>query len=202
MEELLLGEIDESVDDEIIKEFLEQRKLIINNDIDKNIIENCIAYILKWNREDKDKPADKRSAITIYINSDGGEVVTGFNLVDTIESSITPIRTVCLGVAASMAFSIFISAKKRYAFKNSVLHFHDGGMGATGSTGKIFDMVDFSKSLKNREKEHILTHTNIGEEFYEKVYRQEYYMFANEKGKEMGCVDYIIGEDCTIDEIL
>lgn len=202
MEELLLGKVDECVDDEIIKEFLEQRKLIINDEIDKNIIENCIAYILKWNSDDKDKPADKRDVITIYINSDGGEVINGFNLIDIIESSITPIRTVCLGCAASMAFSIFISAKKRYAFKNSVLHFHDGETGVRSSTGKFFDTVTFNKNLEDRSKEHILTHTNISKDFYKEVYRQECYMFANDKGKELGCVDYIIGDNCTIDEIL
>ena len=39
------------------------------------------------------------------------------------------------------------------------------------------------------------------EEFYDKIYEQEYWMYASE-AKELGCIDYIIGKDCDLDEIL
>ena len=56
--------------------------------------------------------------------------------------------------------------------------------------------------MEERTKQHVLKYTKMTEEFYDKHYDQEYWMYANDKGKEFGMVDYIIGEDCTIDDIL
>ena len=55
--------------------------------------------------------------------------------------------------------------------------------------------------MDNRTKEHVLKYTNISEDFYDENYEKEVYLYADE-AKSLGCVDYIIGEDCTIDDIL
>ena len=34
------------------------------------------------------------------------------------------------------------------------------------------------------------------------MYEKEYYMYANDEAKSLGCVDYIIGEDVQLDEII
>ena len=59
----------------------------------------------------------------------------------------------------------------------------------------------FFNSLDERIKNHVTSKTKITSEFYDSIYDKEYYMYANEEGKELGCVDYIIGEDVTINDI-
>ena len=46
-----------------------------------------------------------------------------------------------------------------------------------------------------------LARTTMSEEFYDEMYNKECYMYANKEGKEHGCVDKIIGEDCSMEEI-
>ena len=45
---------------EIIKENLNNRVLVFNDEVNDALIENYILYILKWNREDKDIDPSKR----------------------------------------------------------------------------------------------------------------------------------------------
>ena len=51
--------------------------------------------------------------ITMYINSPGGEVSSGLALYDVMKAIQCPIRTVCVGTAASMAAILFLSGDKR-----------------------------------------------------------------------------------------
>ena len=62
--------------------------------------------------------------------------------------------------------------------------------------------MKFFEEMEERTKQHVLKYTKRTEEFYDKHYDQEYWMYANDKGKELGMVDYIIGEDCDLDDIL
>ena len=198
----LLGGGNDDLYTEIIKENLDNRVLIFNDDVNDGIIENYLMYIMRWNREDKDLPIEKRKKITLLINSGGGDCFSGFNAVDVITNSITPIRAVCLGMAASMAYHIFICCQERYAFPNSVLLQHDGELSLQNSTSKVRDTMKFFEEMEERTKQHVLKYTKMTEEFYDKHYDQEYWMYANDKGKELGMVDYIIGEDCDLDDIL
>ena len=186
---------------EIIKENLEQRILVFNNGVDECVLENYILYILKWNREDKDLPIDKRQPITIYINSPGGSSIDGFNMVDAIMSSKTPVRCICFALAASMGYHILLSGHERIAFKNSILLQHDGEIAIQNSTSKARDTMKFFDNMEKRTKDYVLSRTTMTEEFYDKIYEQEYWMYADE-AKKLGCVDKIIGEDIELDDIL
>lgn len=186
---------------EIIKENLERRILVFNDEVNDAVLENYILYILKWNREDKDIPVDKRKKIMIYFNSCGGDVFSGFSFVDAIEASTTPIVGVAFGLVASMAYHILIACPERIAFNNSVLLQHDGNVNISSSGGKSKDVMKFFDKIDQRGKEHVLKHTKITAEYYDEIYDQEKYMHADE-AKELGCIDKIIGVDCSLDEIL
>lgn len=186
---------------ELMRENLDKRILVFNDGVDENVVENYILYILKWNAEDKDLPIEKRQPITIYLSCPGGNAFDGFNVVDVIVNSKTPVRGVVFSLAASMGYHILLSCHERIAFKNSVLLQHDGQIGIQNSTSKARDTMRFFDSMETRTKEYVLSRTTMTEEFYDKVYDQEYYMYADE-AKKLGCIDKIIGEDCDIDEIL
>lgn len=195
-------EEEDSLYDRQIKRYLADRKIILNAPITKDILESVVLYILTWNKDDKDLPTEKRKPIWIYMNSPGGNMIDGWNVIDAIANSRTPIYTVCFAECASMAFHIFIAGHKRYCFKNSILLIHDGEIEISNSSSKAKDTMKFIESLDERTKEHVLSHTNITSEFYDAIYDTEYYLFGNAEGKELGCVDYIIGEDVPMDKIL
>lgn len=184
----------------LYQENLDNRILVINEAITDSIIENYVLWILKWNKDDKDLPIDKRRPITIYINSDGGSVYDGQIMVDTIICSKTPIRAVGMFVA-SMAYLIFLACDERYAFRNAAFLMHDGEFSLQNSGSKFKDTVKFFEEMDERTKSFVLERTNITDEFYDKVYDQEFWMYPN-KAKELGIVYKIIGQDCELDEVL
>lgn len=197
----LLGGGNDDLYNEIIRENLDKRILVFNEDVNESILENYILHILRWNREDKDIPVDKRKDITIYINSPGGSSMDGFNMVDVILASKTKVRCICFGLAASMGYHILLSGHERIAFKNSILLQHDGEVAIQNSTSKARDTMKFFDSMEKRTKEYVLSRTKMTEEFYDKIYEQEYWMYAQE-ARDLGCIDKIIGEDIELDDIL
>lgn len=63
--------------------------------------------------------------ITMFINSPGGSVPDGMALLDVMAAVPCPIRTVCVGTAASMASLLFVSGDTRDMLEHSHLMIHD-----------------------------------------------------------------------------
>lgn len=75
------------------------------------------------------------AAITMFINSPGGSVASGLALYDVMQAIRCPVRTVCTGIAASMAALLFISGSSRDMLPHARVMVHDplipGGIGGT-----------------------------------------------------------------------
>jgi len=194
----LFGGSSDSIYDATVKECLDKRILIINDEINDDVIEAYIVQILKWNGEDKDIPEEKRSPIKIVINSPGGDAIVGMGLVDVITQSKTKVVAIGIGLVASAAFHIYISCHERYSFKNTIFLMHDGEIAIQNSSSKARDTMDFFETMEAQTKEHVLAHTTMDNAFYDKVWGSEFYMYPT-KAKDFGVVDKIIGEDCDID---
>ena len=192
---------DDSMYDRIIKENLQERKIILNDEIDDSVIENICLMILKWNKEDENIDPEKRKHIFIYINSPGGDAIAGSQILSSIASSITPVDTVGFAKCASMASYILAAGNARYCFPNTVVLYHDGQTGYVSSSNKGKDIQKFYDNLEKRMTNFMVEHTNMTEEFLEEIKDREYYMFPDEI-KERGIIDKIIGEDCDLSEIL
>lgn len=183
-------------------EDLEGRRLYINFGIDESVIESIAYQIMRFNREDKGKPVEERTPIKLYINSPGGDVCAGYGLIDAILTSKTPVYTINQAMCASMGFLIFIAGDKRYTMPHSEFLMHDGSTAGWDSTAKMKDRMDFELGeLEQMTREYILSRTQITEDMYKEKYRVEWY-FLPKLAKEIGVADYIIGEDCDIDEII
>lgn len=180
---------------------LQNRKLYLTADIDECVIDNVVKHILQYNVEDKGKPTEERKPILLYCSSNGGSVDPGFELVDVILQSKTPVHTINLGYQYSMAFLIGLAGHKRFASINAKFLMHDGSNFIMNSGAKAQDQMEFNKRIEDRVKEYVLSRTKITSEMYDAQMRKEWYMFANE-AKELGVTDFIIGEDCTLDDIL
>lgn len=180
---------------------LQNRKLYFNSEVDMCSVEEIVKHIIRYNVEDKGIPVEERVPIKLYITSPGGDVYSGFELVDVIESSKTPVYTINLGYQFSMGFVLGIAGHKRFASKHAKFLWHDGTSGALNSSAKARDEIAFQSRNEERIREFVLSHTNIDPDLYDSKLRVEWYMFADE-AKELGAVDYIIGEDCDIDDII
>lgn len=180
---------------------LKQRKLIINTEIEQGTIAEAVRHILQFNADDKGKEPQDRQPILLYLVSNGGDVDAGFELIDAIINSKTPVYTINLGYQYSMGFLIGLAGHKRYASQNAKYLMHDGSNFIYNSGAKAQDQMAFNKKVEERVKNYILAHSKLTSKEYDSKLRVEWYLFADE-AKEKGFVDYIIGVDCDIDEVI
>ena len=187
--------------EELYREYLDDRTLFLNDEITECVIEDYIMYIIKWNKEDKDLPVDKRKPIKLFVSSPGGNVFDANILVDIITNSKTPVWGIGLDLVASAAYISFLACHKRYSFKNSVYLQHEGEMAIENSRSKFKQTSEFFDSQEKATKEFILSRTIMTSEFYDSIFEVEFWMTAN-KAKELGVIDGIIGEDIMFDDVI
>jgi ATP-dependent Clp protease protease subunit len=185
--------------EEIYKEFLNKRNIILNGEIDDNVIETIVMQIYKFNEEDDKKEKEEvnyrryNSPINIYINSNGGNIYNLLSVVSAIDSSKTPIHTFALGKAMSAGFIILISGHKRYCQKYSIILIHQSSTGIRGLLSNIELELKQAKYLEQIVDKITTDKTNITfdqlKDIYEK--RLDWYIGAKE-ALELGIVDEII----------
>ena len=180
---------------------LKQRKLFINYNICQENIDDIVLHILQYNKEDKDIPIEERRPILLYCCSNGGSVDAGFEVIDAILASKTPVYTINLGYQYSIAFLIGLAGHKRFASQNAKFLMHDGSNFVWDSSTKVQDQVEFQKKVNGRVRDYVLSRSKVTPEEYDSKLRVEWYLFADE-AKEKGFTDYIIGEDCDIDAVI
>lgn len=180
---------------------LKQRKLFLNVDVEQLSVADIVKHIMQYNKEDNGIDPKDRQPILLYVTSNGGEVDSGFELIDIIQNSKTPVHTINLGYQYSMGFLIGLAGHKRYATQNAKFLMHDGSNFVYNSGAKAQDQMEFQKKVEERVKQYILSRSKLTSEEYDSKLRVEWYLFASE-AKDKGFVDYIIGEDCDIDEVI
>ena len=169
---------------------LKNRKIIINEEIGDNLLETATLPFIEMDNDGTGSP------IEIIISTVGGEIYSGFNLVDQIEKAKSPVTIHIMSMAASMGFLIAMAGKNNPNVKTvchpfSVGLLHSGSQYMEGSAHAVKDTFDFSQHYEEKIKNYILTHTKIDENLYEKIERKEYWMDADEM-KRLGIVDEII----------
>lgn len=190
-----------TVEDLFYVKDLKQRKLFLCTEISQDSVSDAVRHIMQYNREDIDLPADQRKPILIYVVSNGGDVDAGFELIDMIRNSVTPVYTVNLGYQYSMGFLIGLAGHKRFATKNAKFLMHDGSNFVYGTGSKVQDQMEFNRRVEQRIKDYVISRSKVTSDEYDSKVRVEWYLFADE-AKEKGFTDYIIGEDCPINEII
>jgi len=189
------------VEDVFYLKDIKQRKIFIPTEICQETVNDAIRHIMQINREDVEIASEERKPILLYVTSNGGDVDAGFALIDVILTSKTPVYVINQGYQYSMGFLIGLAGHKRFAMPHATYLMHDGSQFIYNSGAKAQDQMEFNKRMEDRIKKYVLSKTKITSEMYDSQMRKEWYMFADE-AKELGVVDFIIGEDCTIDDIV
>ena len=94
-------------------EMLQHREVFLIEEVNRKSATDMIKQLMYLDRIDTGKP------VTVYINSPGGEVVSGLAVYDYIKVMKSPVNTVCMGSAASMGAILFLAGKERSMLKNS-----------------------------------------------------------------------------------
>ena len=120
---------------DIYSRLLNDRIVFLSDEVNDVTASLVVAQLLFLEAQDPDKD------ISLYINSPGGSVSSGFAIYDTMNYIKCDVSTICVGMAASMgAFLLSAGAKgKRFALPNSEIMIHQplGGMQGQASDIKI-----------------------------------------------------------------
>ena len=131
---------------DIFSRLLKDRIVFLGGEIDDVTANLVVAQMLFLEMEDPD--AD----INLYINSPGGSVTAGMAIYDTMQYIKPQVRTVCIGMAASMgAFLLMAGAKgKRLALPNAEVMIHQPLGGAQGQATDVAIRAEWL--MKTKEK--------------------------------------------------
>lgn len=110
-------------------ELLSDRRIFFTEEVNDEVCMQLIEQILYFNSQSSDE-------IVMYINSPGGKIDCGLPVYDAMRMSKAPIRTVCIGVAASMGSILFLAGDKREMLPHSRVMIHDPSFGGGSYAGK------------------------------------------------------------------
>lgn len=172
---------------DIRDEMLDQRELELMTSVGAESCAVVIRGLLHLQRQDPTAP------ITLYINSPGGEVQSGLALYDVMQAASCPIRTVCLGMAASMGALLFIAGDEREILPHSRVMIHDPliGAGAGGSALSVKARADDLMRIRDITAGVIARHSGMSIERVFELTASDTY-FEAEEAVEAGLADRVI----------
>ena len=150
-----------------------------------------VNMILKCNKEDKDIPIEERKPIKVYISSPGGEVVTLWSIIQTIQHSKTPVHTVNISYAYSAAAEILAAGQKRYSLPGTQTMFHRGSTYFGGEQSVVESTKKHFDALEVKLRDFLLSHTKIDPKVYKKKASSDLYMDEHDCLKN-GVIDEIL----------
>ncbi len=175
----------------IMDEMFSRREIMCADEINTETVNGLISQILELAHEDPDKD------IVLYIDSPGGEVASGLALYDVMQAVPCPIRTVCVGEAASMAAVLFAAGDVREMLPHSYVMIHDPlTMGISGSALDVKSKSELLMKTRQTTCELLAKHTGRTlEEIYGKTGEDCY--FYGKEAVEFGLADKVITSiDC------
>ena len=140
-----------------------------------------------------DYTANVIQAQLLYLNSPGGSVYAGLGIYDTMQYISSDVKTICTGMAASMAAVLLVAGEKgkRFALNHSRVMIHQPMGGAQGQASDIEITAREIQKLKKELYTIISTHSGVPFEKVEKDSDRDYWMTSFE-AKEYGMIDDVL----------
>lgn len=136
------------LDDQLVQRLLEQRIVMLGQQVDDAIANRLSAQLLLLSAE------DPKADISLYINSPGGSVSAGLAVYDVMNLIPNDVSTLAMGLAASMGQFLLSAGKKgkRYSLPNARVLMHQGSAGIGGTTADIeiqAENLEYTNQLMN-----------------------------------------------------
>ncbi len=171
---------------DIYSRLLKDRIVFLGGEIYDEMANLIVAQMLFLEMENPD--AD----ISLYINSPGGSVTAGMAIFDTMRYIKPQVRTLCVGMAASMgAFLLMAGEKgKRFALPNSEVMIHQPSGGAQGQATDVAIHADWILRTKDKMNRLMSEMTGQPLETIQRDAERDHFMTA-EEALRYGIVDEI-----------
>lgn len=167
---------------------LKSRTVIISQQVNSELSAKVLNQLVLLEQE------DPKQGITVFINSPGGEIFSGFAIFDTLRFIECPITTVVTGFAASMGSVLSLAADKgrRFAMPQAKIMIHQPML--MGYQGRATDCeIQAKEILKTRDLLINLYSEQTGKD-YEKIKQaiDRDNWFTAEEALEFGLLDNIV----------
>ncbi len=173
---------------DIYSRLLEDRIIFLGRPVTDDVANVIIAQLLFLEAKD-----EREKDIYLYINTPGGSVTAGLAIHDTMQFVKSPVRTICVGLAASMGALLLAAGNKgkRFALPNSKILIHQpwGGM-----EGTAIDLnIHAREIMRTREQVSKLLAEYTGQPMdrIEKDTDRDFFM-TSEEAKQYGLIDDLI----------
>jgi ATP-dependent Clp protease protease subunit len=129
--------------------------------------------------------------VYIVLDSPGGSVIDGANLIAYMKASKIRIDTVCQGICASMAAQIHQAGKKRYMTDKSILMFHPAALRMGGKVEEMLNQIITIKKYVDRLDAEVAARAGIKYEVFKQMIVSELWVESVD-AVEMGFADKIV----------
>ena len=171
---------------DLYSRLLKDRIIFLTDEITDQVANIVVAQLLFLEMDNPD--AD----ISLYINSPGGSITAGMAIYDTMNYIKCDVRTVCVGMAASMdAFLLMAGEKgKRLALPNSEVMIHQPLGGASGQATDVEIRAKWLLRTKEKMTRLMSEMTGQDQEKLRADCERDYFMTA-EEALNYGIIDQI-----------
>lgn len=172
---------------DIYSRLLKERIIFLGSPIDDAVANTIIAQLLFLESQDPKKD------IKLYINCPGGSVTAGMAVYDTMQYVKSPVTTICIGMAASMAAVLLAAGSKgkRFALPNAEILLHQVMGGAEGQAADIKIRAEHILKIKDRLDKILAKHTGQPLSQIQKDTDRDFFM-DTEEARKYGLIDKII----------
>jgi len=182
----------------ISERMLDSRIIYLDGEINDDLATNITAALLYLNAENRKKD------ITMYINSPGGSISSGYAIRDVMNFIDCDVKTICIGMAASMASFLLASGTKgkRYILPDAEVMIHQP---LGGTQGQASDIIIHAEHIKMLRDKMVRQYSEMTGQEQSKILAdidRDHYL-SSQEAKEYGLVDHVIASiaDCGTSDI-
>ena len=174
--------------DNLASKLLKSRTVVISQQVDAKLTSKVLSQLVLLEQEGDDQP------VTVFINSPGGEIFSGFAIFDMLNFISCPVTTIVTGFAASMGSILSLAADKgrRYAMPHAKIMIHQPLL--MGYQGRATECeIQAREILKTRDHLVKLYSEQTGkshEEIKKALDRDNW--FTAEEALEYGLIDKVV----------
>ena len=171
---------------DLYSRLLKDRIIFLTDEITDQVANIVVAQLLFLEMDNPD--AD----ISLYINSPGGSITAGMAIYDTMNYIKCDVRTVCVGMAASMGAFLLMAGEmgKRLALPNSEVMIHQPLGGASGQATDVEIRAKWLLRTKEKMTRLMSEMTGQDQEKLRADCERDYFMTA-EEALNYGIIDQI-----------
>lgn len=181
------------VDDQLTSRLLQQRIIVLGQEVDDHVANRLCAALLLLSAEDPHRD------ISLYINSPGGSVTAGLAIYDTMRMIPNDVSTLAMGLAASMGQFLLTAGTpgKRYVLPHAEVLLHQGSAGLGGSAIDIEIQAERLERMKDLMMRLTAEHSGQPVEKVEQDARRDKW-FTAEEARDYGLVDTVLTDVRTV----